>query len=252
MLTDELVFRWYLHPANKEDIPEDLVRERVQEFEGSLLPDELETVTEANRLTNLSRRQLLRTHAAQHYWVEKKIEDALTVREQELRRWYEAWEEKLRIPEVVRARHIFLSTLDQDEAVVEARIREIHQQLEDESATFANLAAELSEDERSRLTGGDLGWFTKARLPDDFGEAVFALEPGQLSAPFRSKLGWHIVEVTERQEERPATYEEMRAELHLWLENQQRQDAIRDFREQLNGRNHARKELFPAAGELTP
>ena len=63
-------------------------------------------------------------------------------------------------------------------------------------ADFAELAREHSEDPSSQARGGDLGWFTQDQFGPDFGGQVAALADGEVSAPFRTQAGWHIVKRT--------------------------------------------------------
>jgi len=63
-------------------------------------------------------------------------------------------------------------------------------------ADFAELAREHSEDPSSQAKGGDLGWFTQDEFGPDFGGQVAALADGEVSAPFRTQAGWHIVKRT--------------------------------------------------------
>ena len=67
-------------------------------------------------------------------------------------------------------------------------------------ADFAALAKEASDDANSATKGGDLGWFTLETYGPEFGSKVASLQDGQVSAPFRSTAGWHIVQrIGERQ-----------------------------------------------------
>ena len=69
---------------------------------------------------------------------------------------------------------------------------------------FALLALNYSRDLGSRAAGGDLGWFPRGTLTQpDVEAAVFALEPGQTSAVIASPLGFHILQVLERDPARP-------------------------------------------------
>ena len=61
-------------------------------------------------------------------------------------------------------------------------------------ADFEALAKESSDDPSSAAKGGDLGWFTEDAFGPDFGVQVTALQDGQVSVPFRSSAGWHIVQ----------------------------------------------------------
>ncbi len=72
-------------------------------------------------------------------------------------------------------------------------IRDIHKQLID-GADFAELAREFSDDVTSANLGGDMGWF----LPQSYGErmaqTLSAMQDGEVSEPFQTETGWHIIE----------------------------------------------------------
>jgi peptidyl-prolyl cis-trans isomerase C len=97
----------------------------------------------------------------------------------------------------VRAAHILLPTREEAE-VARARVTE-------DGEDFATVARELSIDEASAANGGELGWFTREEMVAPFAEAAFALEPGAISEPVESEFGWHVIQVQERDPERPLT-----------------------------------------------
>ena len=68
-------------------------------------------------------------------------------------------------------------------------------------ADFGELARAMSEDEGSASSGGDLGTFGRGRMVAPFEEAVFALEPGEVSQPVLTQFGWHLIKLEERLEE---------------------------------------------------
>lgn len=66
---------------------------------------------------------------------------------------------------------------------------------------FANLARSHSDDQTSAINGGDLGWISSGDLVPSFEREMEKLEVGQLSQPFRTDFGWHIVEVLGRRQQ---------------------------------------------------
>jgi parvulin-like peptidyl-prolyl isomerase len=102
-----------------------------------------------------------------------------------------------------RARHILVAD--------EATALDIMRQIEG-GADFAALASQYSADETTRSNGGDLGWFAEDELLQAaLAYAAFAGEPGQVQGPIRTELGYHVLQVMER-ENRPVP-EERRAAL---------------------------------------
>ena len=98
------------------------------------------------------------------------------------------------------ARHILVRL---NEVVSEAdarnRLNELKYRVEN-GADFAELAR-LHSDDPSAARGGDVGWLSPGDTVPEFERVMGALKPGQVSGPFRSPLGWHIVQVLERREQ---------------------------------------------------
>jgi hypothetical protein len=73
---------------------------------------------------------------------------------------------------------------------------------------FGDLAKAHSEQPHTKASGGDLGWVSKQSLQDDeFGRTCLRIPLHQISRPFKSKVGWHIVQVTGIREPGPAPIE---------------------------------------------
>lgn len=93
-----------------------------------------------------------------------------------------------------QGRHILIRTgEDMDDAQAKARIDTLHARLAG-GADFAQLAKDASQDTNTASRGGDLGWFTQDQYGAEFGSQVAGLQDGQLSQPFKTTAGWHIVQ----------------------------------------------------------
>lgn len=92
----------------------------------------------------------------------------------------------------VHARHILVAT-EQEASDLLTRMQN--------GEDFAVLAASVSQDVTTREQGGDLGWFAEGELWETaLSEAAFSLEPGQIAGPVPTRLGFHVIQVLEREE----------------------------------------------------
>lgn len=64
--------------------------------------------------------------------------------------------------------------------------------------SFATLARSFSEDPGSALAGGSLGWITPDVMVPEFREMMTSIPAEQVSRPFQTQFGWHILQVTDR------------------------------------------------------
>ncbi len=99
-----------------------------------------------------------------------------------------------------KARHILIrpNELVTDEDA-KARLEQLVIRLKG-GDNFEELARSHSEDPGSAVNGGDLGWANPGDMVPEFENEMNRLEPGEISAPFRSPFGWHIVQVMERRQ----------------------------------------------------
>lgn len=140
-----------------------------------------------------------------------------------------------------KARHILLKPSailsDEDAKAKLEKLRERILKGED----FATLAKENSEDIGSMLAGGDLGWSRPGMFVPEFEQTMEKMAVGEISEPFRSQFGWHILQVQERREEditddllrdkaaRILTSRRFEDELQIWL-REMRDEAFVDVK----------------------
>jgi peptidyl-prolyl cis-trans isomerase SurA len=103
-----------------------------------------------------------------------------------------------------KARHILIRPTELvSEAEAIRRLADAQQRIVNNSAKFEDLARQFSAD-GSASRGGDLGWLYPGDTVPDFERAMDALQINQVSEPFRSPFGFHIVQVLERKEDAPS------------------------------------------------
>lgn len=116
-------------------------------------------------------------------------------------------------PKRVRARHILVKVDEKAPAEAEKAAREKIDALAARAAggqDFAALASEASEDTGSKAHGGDLGFFGPGTMAKPFEDAAFALAPGQVSGPVRTRFGWHLIKAEEVQAAEEVPLEKVR------------------------------------------
>ena len=98
------------------------------------------------------------------------------------------------LEEQIKVRHILIKTNEVlDDSAAEEKLKTIRQQIIDEG-NFGAVAAAVSEDSGSAQDGGDMGWATRGFFVPEFEEIAYSLEENEISQPFRSRYGWHIIE----------------------------------------------------------
>ncbi len=114
----------------------------------------------------------------------------------------------------VKVSHIMLLTTgkEKEEASIKERIFEIHDQLMS-GADWNELCSQYSEDVRTKNKSGTLPFISLRQVNDEaFENAAFSLQkPGEISDPVRSRFGWHIIRLEERQGLEP--FEKIRDEI---------------------------------------
>jgi peptidyl-prolyl cis-trans isomerase SurA len=96
------------------------------------------------------------------------------------------------------ARHILMKTNEiMDDDIVRQKLVDIRVEII-EDGDFEAIAIAVSEDPGSAINGGDLGWTGPGMFVPEFEETMNTLEIGEISEPFQSPFGWHIIQVVDR------------------------------------------------------
>ena len=137
----------------------------------------------------------------------RRLLDAVEVSEEELQAFYNENPKAFETEGGVRARHILVPTLE-SALEIAASIKS--------GQDFAE-AAKAHSMCPSKEQGGDLGKFGKGQMVPEFEAAAFSLAIGELSEPVQTQFGYHLIEVTERDEVGRMSLEEVRGDLHREL-----------------------------------
>ncbi|MDF1613998.1 SurA N-terminal domain-containing protein [Desulfurivibrio dismutans] len=139
----------------------------------------------------------------------------MSLDEEDLIAYYEQNRDRFDTPEQRRASHILIRS--RDDAPEETRTRQRQQaatvlELARDGQDFRELALLYSED-RSAEGGGDLGFFRRGEMLEPLEEAVFAMEPGEISGIVETSLGFHIIRLEEIQAPQNISLAEAEAEI---------------------------------------
>jgi peptidyl-prolyl cis-trans isomerase D len=120
--------------------------------------------------------------------------------------------EQYTTPEQVRASHILLKTEGKNDADVKAKAEAILKEAK-AGADFAELAKKNSEDESNAKNGGDLDYFGRGRMVPEFDQAVFTMQPGQISDLVKTQYGYHIIKLVDKKSAATRSLAEVRQQL---------------------------------------
>ena len=234
-------------PVSAEEINERL-RRLVGRFESK---GALETAIKSQGIAReKDLRDRLAARIQQEKFIALRLAPSIRATDGEARAWFDANQQAISLPERVEARHIFIPALDHPPEDSKQKLDAALAALTAKKKDFATLARELSEDPATKDNGGALGWMTRERLPADFAAPLFSLEPNQPKL-IRSKLGWHLVEVTARKPAEPRDFEQAKPEILAALEALKTRQATAALRKSLRQSEAAKIEVFQSEAAVS-
>lgn len=165
-------------------------------------------------------------------YLDRQIAPSLEISDEAVQASFDDNEAEFVLPARSEVRQIFIETLDRGDRAGQVRAEVLFKQLKD-GADFANLAASESDDPRSKLVGGRLGWLADdGRMGADFIKSVMKMRKGGRQI-VKTRLGYHIVEILETEPERPLRLDEVYDEIELALQNEARIEALKVYKARL-------------------
>ena len=125
-------------------------------------------------------------------------DDAVTVTPAEVRDYYDDHEEEFALPAQATVRAVILDKTPTPEDTV--AMRDLAADLRQEILEGADFEEMLNRPGVGSGSG-DLGWFTRERMPVEFSDAAFAAKVGELTEPVRTGFGYHVIEVQDQAED---------------------------------------------------
>ncbi len=145
----------------------------------------------------------------------------------------------------VKASHIFLGVppdaSTQTKEAAKQKLAAIRAEISSNKISFADAANKYSEDDANKGSpnGGDLGYFTrKGQYLDSFAAKAFSMQPNEISEPFETEYGVHLIQVTDRKpgepfdfdQQKTAVFNQYRSDLHERAINAERKTAKIDVK----------------------
>jgi peptidyl-prolyl cis-trans isomerase C len=184
-----------LTPDQRNQALDDLIKIQLIAAQGE--KDGLETDPDVAARLQIVKMRILADAQAQKYLKDKEPTDA------ELHAEYDAQVAQMDKTEY-HARHILVASKEQAEQL----IKKIQA-----GAKFEDVAKANSTD-GSKTNGGDLGWFTLARMVKPFGDAVKGLKKGEITTqPVQTQFGWHIIKLEDTRDVTPPPFEQVKTQL---------------------------------------
>jgi peptidyl-prolyl cis-trans isomerase C len=165
------------------------------------------------------RMQYWRRRALRDAYFDRSVRDAIN--DVDARKFYDSQVKAQKPEEEVRARHILVESKD--------KAREIFEKIA-HGSDFAQLAKENSKDPGSKDQGGELGFFKRGQMVPQFEEVAFKLKKGEVSEPFESQFGWHIVRLDDRRQRSAPPFEAVKDGVVASMIHQKAQQVAADLR----------------------
>jgi peptidyl-prolyl cis-trans isomerase D len=164
------------------------------------------------------------------------IASQLSVTPQDLQAYYDKNQSRYGEIEKRHAHHILIALPAGASAATDAAALAKAQQVAAELRSgkdFSELSKKYSADPGSASRGGDLGWADKATYVASFADALFSMQPGQISDPVKTQYGYHIIRLDEIRPAHVRTFEEARTQIESEYRRDQAAEIFGDRQEQL-------------------
>ncbi|MGH7739240.1 MAG: SurA N-terminal domain-containing protein [bacterium] len=185
----------------------------------------------------------------------KKYEQNVHPDQDALKSYYESNKTQFDHPERAKSRHILLTlpagaTPAQEEAVSQT-LGKYRQEILSGKTTFAKIAKEYSQDPGSKNQGGELGWATRGTMVKEFEDQIFdKLKKGQISEPFKTQFGYHIVQLEDYEKAYHSTFREVQDQVLKKYRAEQGLQQVTALAQQLALKLQQKESLTKVAAEL--
>ncbi len=153
--------------------------------------------------------------------------------------------------EGVDVAHILIQAEGEEEVeAARGEIEEARRRIVEGGEDFGDVAREVSEDPGSAQEGGVYEGVTRGMMVPEFDEEAFTGEVGEVSQPFLTDFGWHILTVLDKHEAGTAELDDVREQLLVSMRQQKLQELVESTREEADVEIHIDLDAAPAEPEM--
>ena len=198
--------------SQNEKVKLDYALIKAEDLAAKLIPDEAEIKAYFDQ--NKAKYQIPEKRVVRYALLDLiQLRQNAPVTDDELKIIYQQNIKQYEVPNRVHAEHILLMTVGKTDAEVDEikkKAADILAQAKKKGANFEELAKKYSEDPGSKAKGGDLGWLVQGQTVAEFEKAVFSLGKGETSDLVRTKYGFHIIKVLDRETAHTQPFEDVK------------------------------------------
>jgi parvulin-like peptidyl-prolyl isomerase len=240
-------------------VSEELMLQAAEEAKLDVTSDEVDkALAEVKRSNKLTDKQLEQALAGQGYTIPEYRKDIrkqilrlraqnvlvrprVAVTDDEVKAAYEKLSGQSAMNVEVKLRHILISL---PESPTQEDLKDARRRAGDYVARaragedFGKLALGGSEDLDTKEKGGDLGWYKRGELPDEWEEVLFTMQPGEIRGPVRGPRGLHVFQVVETKKETVRSFDEAKNDLREQLYADELGKQTKVWLEELRKRAH--------------
>ena len=160
----------------------------------------LESALSSNNMTISDAKKSINTYLL----TKKLMEPSLKIADNELKSYFKENKDTYNQAAQVKASHILVN----DKKTAKTVLAKLNN-----GGDWNKIAKEYSQDSSNASDGGDLGYFSKPDMDENFANAAFSLKVGEISGIVKSSYGYHIIKVTGKKPAKEATYAEVKAKV---------------------------------------
>ena len=187
------------------------------------------------------RRQILRMRATNML-----VRPRVTVTDDDVRARYDAMSRRSAAVKRIKLRHILVAL---PEKPTETQIGEAKRKATDlmdkvrAGADFARLAADQSDDDQTKFSGGELGWIERGSIDTEWEVIVFAMNKGEVRGPITGPRGLHVFQVTEVERNQQKPFAQMKEQLRNEIFRKEMERQTKLWLEELREKAHIQMKL---------